>query len=191
MNPFRLLTAELERLRIPYLLGGSHASSLHGESRATMDVDLVAAVDVSHVEPLVAALGPRWYAEPAQMREAIRHGQSFNLIFVPTVEKFDIFPATAEFHFQQLERATREAVAFSGDTIECPVATAEDILLAKLQWYRIGGETSERQWNDIVGIVGLNPNLDRTYLETWGARLQVIDLLDRALRRQPRGAQQH
>ena len=189
MNPFRLLAAELERLRIPFLLGGSHASSVRGISRPTMDVDLVAAVDVSQVDALATALGKDWYAEPAQMKEAIRRGQSFNLIFIPTAEKFDIFPATADFHLAQLQRATRETVEVSGSQLECPVATAEDILIAKLQWYRIGGETSERQWNDIAGIVSVNPQLDIAYLKTWAARLRVSDLLDRALAGQPPRAQ--
>jgi hypothetical protein len=155
-----------------------------------MDVDLVAAIDTSQVEPLALALGRNWYAEPEQMREAIRRGRPFNLIFIPTAEKFDIFPATADFHFAQLERATRENVEVAGDSVECPVATAEDILIAKLQWYRIGGETSERQWNDIAGILSLNPRLDLSYLRTWAARLRVTDLLDRALAESGR-AEQH
>ena len=131
-----------------------------------MDVDLVAAIAEAQAEPLASALGRNWYAEPSQMREAIRSGQSFNVIFIPTAEKFDIFPAAAEFHQEQLERATRQVVNVSGTTVECPVATAEDILIAKLQWYRIRGETSEKQWNDIHGIIGVNPGLDLAYLQT-------------------------
>jgi hypothetical protein len=156
-----------------------------------MDVDLVAAIAPSQAEPLAAALGRNWYAEPSQMREGISRGQSFNLIFIPTADKFDIFPATADFHFAQLQRATLETVAVSGENLECPVATAEDIMIAKLQWYRMGGETSERQWNDIVGIVSLNPSLDRPYLQTWAARLRVTDLLERALNSESRRAEQH
>jgi hypothetical protein len=190
MNPFKLLIHELERLRIPYILGGSHASSVRGVPRATMDVDLVAAIGEFQIDPLASALGRSWYAEPAQMREAIRRGQSFNLIFIPTAEKFDIFPATDDFHQEQIERATRENVEVSGSSVECPVATAEDILLAKLRWYRIGGETSEKQWSDIQGIMGVNPDLDMSYLAIWAARLCVTDLLDRALAEAGR-AKQH
>jgi hypothetical protein len=96
-----------------------------------MDVDLVAAILPTQAAPLAAALGRDWYTEPSQMKDAIQRGQSFTVIFIPMAEKFDIFPASAEFHLQQLERATREEVEFSGETIPCPVATAEDILLAK------------------------------------------------------------
>jgi hypothetical protein len=159
-------------------------------SRTTFDVDLVAAINPSQIDSLVAGLGKDWYADPAQMREAISRGQSFNLIFIPLAEKFDIFPATDEFHAAQLQRATLENVAILGDTLDCPVATAEDIMLAKLQWYRIGGETSERQWNDIGGIARLNPHMDKAYLQTWAARLRVSDLLDRALA-EARRAEQH
>jgi hypothetical protein len=61
------------------------------------------------------------------------------------------------------------------------VASAEDILLAKLQWYRMGGEVSERQWSDIAGILAVNSELDAAYLRTWAVRLGVEDLLDKAV----------
>jgi hypothetical protein len=62
------------------------------------------------------------------------------------------------------------------------VKTAEDIVLRKLSWYRIGGETSDRQWNDVVGITRIHGKiLDREYLERWARELAVEDLLDRAL----------
>lgn len=61
------------------------------------------------------------------------------------------------------------------------MATAEDILLAKLQWYRMGGEVSERQWSDVAGILAVAPDLDAAYLRTWAARLGVEDLLDQAV----------
>jgi hypothetical protein len=190
MNPFERLTREFDRLGIRYLLGGSHASSLRGKSRTTFDVDLVAAIDPSQADLLASGLGRDWYAEPSQMREAINRGVSFNLIFIPMAEKFDIFPATEEFHYAQLQRATRENIEMFGISMECPVATAEDILIAKLQWYRMGGETSGRQWEDISEVIARNPSLDRQYLSTWAARLRVTDLLDRALA-ESRRAEQH
>lgn len=190
MNPFERLTAEFGRLGIRYLLGGSHASSVRGKSRTTYDVDLVAAIDQSQVDSLVAALGRDWYAEPSQMRDAISRGRSFNLIFIPQAEKFDVFPATEEFHQAQLRRATQETIDILGSTVECPVATAEDILIAKLRWYRTGGETSGRQWEDIAGIISRNPSLDLEHVRHWAARLGVADLLDRALA-ESRRAEQH
>jgi hypothetical protein len=189
MNPLKQLATELERLEIAYLVGGSHASSARGVGRPTMDTDLVAAIDPSKIGALSSALGAGWYADSAQMADAISRGRSFNLIHMLTAERFDIFPVTNEFHVTQLQRATRETLEVAGEAVECPVATAEDILLAKLQRYRSGGEVSERQWDDIMGIIRLNPSLDLVYVRLWAPRLNVTDLLERALRGQRGGAQ--
>ena len=156
MNPLRQLANELERLKIPYFVGGSHASSARGVGRPTIDTDLVAGIHASKIGALSAAPGADWYTDPAQMAEAIARGRSFNLIHMSTEDKFAIFPVTHKFHVTQLQRATRETLEVAGERVECPVATAEDILLAKLQWYGSGGELSERQWEDIMGIIRLN-----------------------------------
>ena len=64
---------------------------------------------------------------------------------------------------------------------EAFVATAEDTLLAKLEWYRIGGEVSERQWRDVLGILKVQAGrLDLAYLRRWAIELKVEDLLERA-----------
>jgi hypothetical protein len=81
-----------------------------------------------------------------------------------------------------LQRATR-LVPFGDDTTQYPVETAEDNLLAKLQWFRAGGKVSDRRWKDIAAIVAGNPSLDVRYIESWASRLNVSDLLERALPR--------
>jgi hypothetical protein len=186
MNPLaqtlKTLAGILERLDIVYAIGGSVASSARGEYRATNDLDLVAAVVVGQTDRLAAELGPDWYADPRQMREAIAAGRAFNLIHISLGNKVDIFPAVTDFQRSQLERATRLALPFANDITEYPVETAEDILLAKLQWFRAGGEVSERQWRDIAAIVAGNPSLDLEYLQSWASRLNIRDLLERALR---------
>jgi hypothetical protein len=169
----------LTALGIRFLVGGSLASAAHGVVRATMDGDLVALIFPPHVNLLIKALGPGWYADPDTMREAIKNGRSFNLIHVGSAMKFDIFPATTEFHEAQLERATTTPLRLEG-AAPCLVATPEDILLAKLQWYRDGGGVSDRQWNDIGGILAQNPNLDWAYVNSWAARLGVTALLEKA-----------
>ena len=61
--------------------------------------------------------------------------------------------------------------------------SAEDTVLRKLQWYRTGGEVSDRQWRDVLGVMVANRGgLDQRYLDTWAKRLQVEDLLRRAER---------
>jgi hypothetical protein len=113
------------------------------------------------------------------MRRAIQARRSFNVIHIRLAQKVDIFPATEAFHEAQLQRGT--VIPLGAGGVPYPVATAEDILLAKLQWYRLGGEVSERQWTDIAGILAVAPDLDAAYLRTWAARLGVEDLLDKAV----------
>jgi hypothetical protein len=189
MNPLaqtlRTLAAVLDRLGIAYAIGGSVASSARGVYRATNDIDVVAAVTVAQTDRLPEELGPDWYAEPEQMREAVSAGRAFNLIHISLGNKIDIFPAFTDFHFSQLQRATRLILPFLSETTEYPVVTAEDILLAKLHWYRAGGEVSERQWTDITAIVAGNPSLDRDYIQSWAPRVGITDLLERALRSKP------
>lgn len=146
-----------------------------------MDIDLVVRIGVPHAEKLVAALGADWYAEAQQIREAIQAGRSFNVIHMPTAWKMDLFPARSEFHKSEMQRATPEPVTIDGEAVVCPVSTSEDILLAKLRWYKDGGQVSDRQWSDITGIVRVNPDLDLEYIRQWAGRLQVTDLLAKAL----------
>lgn len=171
----------LRGLRVRFAVVGSLASSARGIPRSTVDGDLVAAVRVMDAGRLADALGSDWYADAEQIASAVSAGRSFNIIHKPSFLKFDIFPVTDEFHQTQLERASEEVLPFHGDAVLCPVATAEDILLAKLRWYRDGGEVSERQWTDIHGILAINPGLDFDYVNGWAARLRVGDLLARAL----------
>jgi hypothetical protein len=182
MSALDSLIAALASLGIRYLIGGSLASSARGVLRATMDVDLLAAMRIDQAESFAAALGPEWYADTDDMRRAIGAGRAFNAIHMLTGEKFDVFPASSEFHASELRRATEMPLEMAGSRTVCRVATAEDILLAKLQWYRAGGEVSERQWSDILGILAANADLDRDYLDQWSARLNLGDLWERARR---------
>jgi hypothetical protein len=176
-----LLVAALEHLRIRYLIGGSVASSAAGAPRSTLDVDLLAEIGGLQAADFAALLGRDWYADQQAIRDAIQAGYPFNVIHIPSGQKFDIFPAGEEFHQSELSRATPVSFDVPGRTIRCPVATAEDILLAKLRWYRSGGEVSERQWTDVLGILAMNPAADRDYLLAWAKRLRVEDLLARAI----------
>jgi hypothetical protein len=146
-----------------------------------MDIDLVVRIGTLHAERLVATLGAGWYAEAQQIREAVQAGRSFNIIHMSTGWKIDLFPAQSEFHECEMQRATLEPVTIDGETVVCPVSTSEDVLLAKLRWYKDGGQVSDRQWGDITGIVGTNPGLDLEYTRLWAGRLRVTDLLAKAL----------
>lgn len=116
------------------------------------------------------------------MRWALRHGHSFTVLHVGTAAKSDIFPATGNrFVENQIQRSKLEDVSVGeGATIRCPLATAEDTILAKLVWYRLGSEQSDRQWNDVRGMRAVQGEaLDQAYMQQWARELQVDDLLER------------
>jgi hypothetical protein len=177
-----VVTTELVKLKIRYVLVGSFASSIYGLYRATADIDILADIKAEHVNSLHKALQDAFYVDELAMRKAIARGDSFNLIHFDSVFKVDIFVASDdEFAATQLNRGTLRRV--SPDlTDEVYVASPEDTILAKLRWFRAGNEISRNQWNDVLGILSvLVTGLDATYLSTWAERLGVSDLLERAL----------
>lgn len=184
MNPladgFQQLLAALDRLEIRYAVGGSVASSIRGNYRFTNDIDILVQMPGTLVEDFVKELGPDFHADAEQMREAFRLGRCWNVIHVRSACKFDLFPAVSEFARSQIARSRFEVSGAFGAEIEFAVTSAEDILLAKLHWYRLANETSEQQWRDVAGIVALQGGrLDRDYLALWAGKLGVADLLDR------------
>ncbi|MGA2131728.1 MAG: hypothetical protein ABSH50_05500 [Bryobacteraceae bacterium] len=180
---FRQLVEALSRSGIPYLVVGSTASGIHGIYRTSFDVDLVADIASDQIPRLVRELGPDFYADAGMIREALYAQRSFNLIHFASSYKFDIFPLLRDAYQQrQFSRRVMKDVVLDSDTALVPVATAEDTLLMKLVWYRSGGEVSERQWNDVRGIVAVQAGrLDLEYLNRWAAYLKVTDLLEEVL----------
>lgn len=177
---FEALLGSLDRLEIPYLVAGSVASSFYGLRRYTQDVDLVVAIVLDTADDFAAELGTRqFYADIDMMRRMIRLGRAFNVIHMPTAYKFDIFPLQDDaFSRSQFARRKFAVIEFENQSIECAVASPEDLVLSKLRWYRLGGETSEQQWNDLRGVVQVSgPRLDLDYLNEWAPRLNVADLL--------------
>lgn len=177
-----LVTDALEVLNVPYAIGGSFASALHGVMRATMDVDLVADLRREHVTPLVQALGEAFYADAPMMYDAIDQRSSFNLIHLASMFKVDVFVARSR-DFDRAQLARRQLHLLS-EQPECRayIASAEDTILAKLEWYRSGGEISERQWRDTLGVLQVQGGrLDLTYMRHMAAALGVQDLLERAI----------
>jgi len=177
-----LVIDALEKLGIRYLIGGSLASAMHGEPRSTMDADLVADLRLEHAEPLARALAGAFYVDADAIRDAVRNQRSFNAIHMETMFKVDVFARkNRPYDNTQLARRVQQIVATEPERTAF-IASAEDTILTKLEWYRIGGETSNRQWRDVLGVVKTQgARLDLNYLHQWSAQLGVADLLKRAL----------
>lgn len=171
-----------EHLGIPYLIGGSFASAIHGVVRATMGADLVADIQPSQVSAIVALLEKEFYINGDMIFYAIRNTSSFNMIHLETMFKVDIFILKQRpFDLNQMQRRISQSVGDLPDE-QAYFCTAEDIILAKLEWYRAGGEQSERQWRDILGVLELQSDrLDFDYLKKWSVVLGIQDLLQRAV----------
>ncbi|MGH7672070.1 MAG: hypothetical protein ACREMC_04165 [Gemmatimonadales bacterium] len=173
----------LDRLGVPYVAAGSFASSVHGEPRSTDDVDLVADLRPGRAAAFVAALGREWYVSADAVREAVAGGGSFNAVHLASGVKLDVFVVGSD-RFDAHRVASGGPVRVGGDPgAVLRVDTAEHTVLRKLEWFRRGGEVSDRQWRDVVGVLrAQGARLDRRELAAWAERLGVSDLLARALR---------
>ncbi len=115
--------------------------------------------------------------------DSIQHNSSFNIIHRETMFKVDVFiPRPRPFLQSQLARAQKQTFTFDTE-VSAKFASPEDTILSKLEWYRMGGEVSERQWRDILGILKTRAGeLDLAYLKKWAQELNVSDLLERVLK---------
>jgi hypothetical protein len=176
-----LLVEVFEEFHIPYYIGDSVASSVLGEPRATFDIDVVAAIQPGHVSLLVKHLESTYYIDAQMIRDAIRNRSSFNIIYLDTMFKIDIFIPKSRPYAQQELRRTR-LVSIEEGTRPFYISSPEDIILNKLDWYKMGDCTSKRQWADILGVLHRQKQtLDFAYLRNWAINLRVADLLEQAL----------
>ncbi|MFQ5843748.1 MAG: hypothetical protein ACE5JG_02045 [Planctomycetota bacterium] len=172
----------LDRLGIEYQLGGSVASSVHGTARSTLDIDLVADLREDQTDLLVRALAADYYVDAGMIREAIRDRSSFNVIHQGSMLKVDVFiPRDRPYDREALRRRRPDRLEGPEGARQFFVATPEDVILAKLEWYDRGGRASERQWSDVLGILRVQGDIDEAYLRKWAPELGVGDLVDRAL----------
>ena len=172
----------LRKLGVRHYVGGSVASSFHGASRSTMDVDLVCELTVADVVEFTEFIGTSFYASEAAIRDAIRRQSCFNLIHLPTSFKVDLFISRGRpFDLDAMERATTQQLG-EAVSVEVPVAAIEDSIISKLEWFRLSNETSERQWNDVTRLVDLaGDTLDSEYLIQAATSVGVADLLARLM----------
>jgi hypothetical protein len=177
-----VVTRTLEELGIPYLIGVSVASIIHGEPRLTNDIDLVADIKEEQVPQLVSALETDFYIDDRAARRAIRERDKFNLLHLETMYKVDIFiPRGDGWSREQMRLRERKRLVEGDDSTVRQISNPETTVLQKLWWFRKGNEVSERQWRDVQGVLKVQGDrLDFAYLKRWAADLGVPDLLEKA-----------
>lgn len=138
---FLSILETLERIDAPYMVIGAFAAAIYGITRVTFDIDIVVDLSQTHIDALVQAYPlPRYYADPVQMRDAIRMGRMFNIIDTERGEKADLIPLTMVLLYRQaFKRRVRQAIdipGVSGFTIWC--ARPEDVIVGKLMAWTEG-----------------------------------------------------
>lgn len=176
------LVDAFDALGIAYYIGGSVASIAHGVPRTTLDVDVIADIRPSQVRQLVSCLQGSYYVQAVDIQEAIAQRSSFNLVHLASMIKVDVFLAPDRpFDRSKAQRAQTRPITTS-DPRPFRLTSPEDIVLQKLEWYAMGGQVSERQWNDAQGVLKVQGGvLDLVYIRRWAASLGISDLLARAL----------
>lgn len=182
------VAAMLDELAIDYVLGGSLAGSFFGEPRATADVDVAIRLDPEAADRLLERAGSEFYVPDDAARLAIRTHDSFNLVDTTMPFKVDIFVlGDPLLDRRQMERRVR--IAVPGTRAGLWVTSPEDQVLRKLDWYRAGGEVSDQQWRDIIGIIRVSGDeLDLEYLDSTASEIGLSALLAKALHEPPGSA---
>jgi hypothetical protein len=170
-----------DSLGLAYYIAGSVASSAYGMARATMDVDLVAHIELSQVDHLVKSLEADYYISAETIADAVRRRASFNLIHLETMIKIDVFIAKDRPYDSEAFARRRSDTLDEESSRKFYLSSPEDAVLGKLQWYRLGGGVSEQQWKDVLGVLKVQSGkLDLEYLKYWASKLDLSELLSRS-----------
>lgn len=149
--------------------------------RSTNDVDFVVDLMPQHIRPLIDALGTEFDVDEESLAEAIEHRRSLN-IFSATAVKIDLFVAGFTAWEREQFKRTRTASLIDSEPSTIVLPCPEDTVVAKLIWYRKGGEVSDRQWSDILNVLRVQAgSLDLEHMRRWARNNDVLELLERAL----------
>jgi hypothetical protein len=183
----------LDRQSISYVIVGSVAAIVHGEYRMTRDLDVVLNLAPRDARALVEALREDFTFLPSDITDALAHipaarsdwqqRASFCAYDKASGFQIDVYLSSGR-PFEQIQFQRAVTVPIPGTPEGAlRVASAEDTVLAKLEWYKLA--PSDRQWRDVQAIIRVQDDaLDRAYLERWADDLGVADLLDWALKGQ-------
>jgi hypothetical protein len=175
---FQRIISALDKAGVPYMLSGSFASAYYGAPRSTQDIDLVIETTLERLKEFVKSLAPaRYYVDLDAALEAYRRSSLFNVIDLSSGWKID-FIIRKPRPFSREEFSRRVRADMHGLSIF--VASAEDIVIAKLEWSKLS--QSQRQIEDVAAILKVrSQDLDRSYIEKWTQELEVEAQWKRAL----------
>jgi hypothetical protein len=171
----------LDSLGIRYAIGGSIASALYGTVRFTRDADITVQPFSPLADRLYELLKDEFYVSREAMEEALRSQGSFNVIHFETAFKIDLFiQGPGEFEGRLVDRRRVMRLSDVSQRDVC-VVSPEDIILLKLRWFRETGGMSQRQWDDVLGVLAVQGEaLDFEYLKDSAGKLGLEELLTRA-----------
>ena len=172
------LVMKLEKAGIPYMITGSLGSSLHGQPRATNDIDLIIAPTEKQLNTFIQTLSENYYVSKEAAQEAFRNRSMFNVIDYHTGWKADfIIRKDRPFSLEEFRRRIIGNIV----GVQVFVISPEDAILSKLEWAKAG--ESERQFHDAQGVAVVQWEiLDKEYLHKWARELNVEDLLENLLK---------
>lgn len=173
----------LDKLQISYAIGGSIASSIYGQVRFTQDADITVEPFDDHAEKFYQDIKSDFYISKTAMYQALKDKTGFNLIHLSSAFKIDIF-IRKDTNYQKQLLSRRKLIKLQ-DSHQNPVSVVspEDIILLKLQWYKQADCSSERQWNDVLGVIKIRKKeIDIEYLRKWSCILGINELLQNALK---------
>jgi hypothetical protein len=170
-----------ESLGIRYYLSGSIACSVYGLPRGAQDIDVVADIQTEHVSALVKHLQGAYTINAQTLRDAIAQRNAFSLLHLSSLVKVDVMlPRGTPFDSLVSQRARQLSLIEGYQPIW--IASPEDVVLMRLEWYRDCGATADDQWNDMLGVLKVQaPTLDLTYLRHVAQTLNDSGLLEQAL----------
>ena len=171
----------LEEMGVGYMLVGSYASGVLGEPRLTLDIDVVIKLVPEDIPVLARAFpGPEFYFDPTAAHDVMQHGGTFNVIHPSSGNKIDFIGyQESSWSRQQLYNRRRTRIL---DDLEAYIASPEDVILSKMQFYHEGGH--EKHLRDITGILRVQQEaIDREYIAQWAAELSVTEVWHAILRR--------
>lgn len=168
----------LDHAGIPYMLTGALAVNYHGVPRSTHDIDFVVVIAPADIGRIKTLLEPDYAVAEESIKAALREGSMFNAIHEETGLKVD-------FWMRKGDEYGREAFArrkrYPYERFMVTIATPEDVIIAKLEWYRMSD--LDKHYFDARGVYAVQKDtLDTAYIARWCEAKHVLDLWHRLQR---------